>query len=885
MKRGVGCVSVLGWLLISGFWRAPTVSAIDTGPFDGQYFRGVIAYSCDGNFNDPDDWAASPMALAILAAAGLQDKLVHFHYNSILVSSSPAWETEHGLSVLGAAERFSFDRSRFFDCQRQREAAIEHLKNVIDATSPDRPLYLILAGPVDVPLAALRQANPDKRAFVYCISHSRWNDGFAKDFPFTSTKRDVIELGVKWVQVPDQNSRLSTVPYRSVSLQKSPIDAKWAPAASDDYRAYFWLRDANDPKLRFLWERMVASTRPDPSDAGMVYFLVTGDVEATPEKIRDLLVDGKREVLAAREAIRLESENFRILDGFEVQSTSDGGVSHRLCVIPKSQRTVGKLATVFDEPYITSEGRYDVLVRYALDVTEAATLDFHVSGTKVAEEALPPTTGWGVEIIPGVRVKQGDRLVLNLSGALPRIDYVELRVASTRMEKNTAGEEPTVKPQDKVAVSAHPRFTATGPLDDPKAMPGQVIVANGRPGYLKTNGGRPLFLCGPDNPEDFLYLGEERPDGTRNGPQMEIIDFLGRAGVNAFHFMMFRMQRCNIKNEGDDSHSPFIDHDPTKPLNEKILDQWELWLTELEKRGIVVHFEFYNDATDVEQIGWALDEQGNLHPDEARFITEIVKRFMHHKNILWGLEESSNKLPRSRVVHFQKMAELIRQVDHYRHPIVQSLVTPETAEKDIHPDLVSSADYRSDPHIDIVTWLHIPPWGNDFEAQYRAYMDYAWRDRDRFIAMRNETEYHQIDRTIARIHNWACALAGMHALEAQLNAARADRRDRILDAGHVVTFMEQTDWFRMRPANQLAAGETKWVLADPGQSYILYSYDCRQRLGLNALPKGRYEILWFDPISGKSVRQVVNQEQEGPARWQKPAGFPSEVAAYLHRAE
>jgi hypothetical protein len=37
------------------------------------------------------------------------------------------------------------------------------------------------------------------------------------------------------------------------------------------------MRDSRDAKVRWLWERMLVSTRPDPSDAGMTWFLVTGD--------------------------------------------------------------------------------------------------------------------------------------------------------------------------------------------------------------------------------------------------------------------------------------------------------------------------------------------------------------------------------------------------------------------------------------------------------------------------------------------------------------------------------------------------------------------------------------------------------------------------------
>jgi predicted amidohydrolase len=55
-----------------------------SGPFDGKRFQGRIAYSADGNHNDPDDWAASPLVLALIAAAGAKEQLIHFDYNCIL---------------------------------------------------------------------------------------------------------------------------------------------------------------------------------------------------------------------------------------------------------------------------------------------------------------------------------------------------------------------------------------------------------------------------------------------------------------------------------------------------------------------------------------------------------------------------------------------------------------------------------------------------------------------------------------------------------------------------------------------------------------------------------------------------------------------------------
>ena len=44
------------------------------------YSNNRIAIDADGNYNDPDDWAATPMELALLARRGLQSKLVHYSW-------------------------------------------------------------------------------------------------------------------------------------------------------------------------------------------------------------------------------------------------------------------------------------------------------------------------------------------------------------------------------------------------------------------------------------------------------------------------------------------------------------------------------------------------------------------------------------------------------------------------------------------------------------------------------------------------------------------------------------------------------------------------------------------------------------------------------------
>src|SRR5262245_48082987 len=130
--------------LVTLCWGATVLGA----PYENGRFIGRIAYSADGNHNDPDDWASSPIALAIFAESGLRDRLVHFDYNCILPKTDAEWEEIHAQSVLGAMQRYGFDKSLFFNCRRDLDGAVASIAQAINDSSADNPLYFILAGPM-----------------------------------------------------------------------------------------------------------------------------------------------------------------------------------------------------------------------------------------------------------------------------------------------------------------------------------------------------------------------------------------------------------------------------------------------------------------------------------------------------------------------------------------------------------------------------------------------------------------------------------------------------------------------------------------------------------------------------------------------------------------
>jgi hypothetical protein len=176
---------------------------------------------------------------------------------------------------------------------------------------------------------------------------------------------------------------------------------------------------------------MQVSTRPDPSDAGMAWFLATGDEEADPAGLKRLLDDHVRpQPVAARRRIRLEAENFRELTGFEVEDTNDRAASHRLQV-KLSGRAAGRITTRLAEPYAAARGRYDVEVRFRyLNPSAGCRLELSVAGSGAGKawESSGQEAAWQTHTIRGVSIRSGDEIAVSANSAGVRIDYVQLNL-------------------------------------------------------------------------------------------------------------------------------------------------------------------------------------------------------------------------------------------------------------------------------------------------------------------------------------------------------------------------------------------------------------------------------------------------------------------------
>ena len=273
-----------------------TSTSAETCDHSWGYDRNRIAISADGNSapddghhwktGDPDDWGATPATLAILAKLKMQDKLTHYSYNNFIAApAGPDDKNQMKIGVDGAIARWSFDGNKFFDVTNQLNAAKAHLKAELVKSTSDDPLYFIHMGPAEffyqVVKETVDQGDADSLKHVYIVSHSGYNDNHLRRDTHHTLKQAIEYSG----------GRLN---YKRIRDQNGKHDPNVLWNSEKDFSPWYWLRDHREPSMRWLYRRMQANKKgvADISDAGMLYWLLLGDENGSPDKFRAFIGDG-----------------------------------------------------------------------------------------------------------------------------------------------------------------------------------------------------------------------------------------------------------------------------------------------------------------------------------------------------------------------------------------------------------------------------------------------------------------------------------------------------------------------------------------------------------------------------------------------------------------
>jgi hypothetical protein len=187
---------------------------------------------------------------------------------------------------------FRFNHTRFLCAVDNPENAYEALKEEINNSSIENPLFIIVAGPVQVIGESISRAERVKRKFITVISTINcWNDTHA-DNPYTAWEH---HSGWTMLEIRQNFSSTEGGSLKTISIENQN------PCLMRNWHEYDWLRTAkerNNPYYKkgswnWLFNRLCMSIKPvsgsenyyaiDASDAGKVIFLLTGIEKTSPQ--------------------------------------------------------------------------------------------------------------------------------------------------------------------------------------------------------------------------------------------------------------------------------------------------------------------------------------------------------------------------------------------------------------------------------------------------------------------------------------------------------------------------------------------------------------------------------------------------------------------------
>jgi len=259
-------------------------------PYQGER----IVLVADGNEHGKDDWAATPLSLALLASKELQDQVVIYAFNSHTWGSNkshPGADAQMRESAFLGAKYFGFKKTKFIEAVNAPNYAIIELTVQVNKSSAKNPLLIVAAGSLELIGTALNEADSSKLKYVRVLSHSTWDQNHA-DNP----EEGEVHSGWTWEKLQDsfQGNQLQLI---SLVNEATRLESLKAPLA-----AYAWLKDAStkEPKpfekgsWGWLYGRLEASSTEkevNPDDVRLIYYLFTGNSNPSLGELQDLLTN------------------------------------------------------------------------------------------------------------------------------------------------------------------------------------------------------------------------------------------------------------------------------------------------------------------------------------------------------------------------------------------------------------------------------------------------------------------------------------------------------------------------------------------------------------------------------------------------------------------
>ncbi len=204
---------------------------LGTSAFAQIGMTGRIAYTCDGNIHDNDDWDATPWSMALFQAFGRAGAVVQFDYSNHIGVSTSEGEIQMDSSALGGAKNFGINPEKVFCDVRNLQATVANLKAEGNKSSPTDPLLFIQGGPMEVAYQCLSAVDLEKRKYITFISHSGWNNDHSHGIcSHTWSELKALPGGAKFKSAPTEVFSIKPGgPGRFYAFRESGGLSMWLP--------------------------------------------------------------------------------------------------------------------------------------------------------------------------------------------------------------------------------------------------------------------------------------------------------------------------------------------------------------------------------------------------------------------------------------------------------------------------------------------------------------------------------------------------------------------------------------------------------------------------------------------------------------------------------
>ncbi len=361
----------------------------------------------------------------------------------------------------------------------------------------------------------------------------------------------------------------------------------------------------------------------------------------------------------------------------------------------------------------------------------------------------------------------------------------------------------------------------------------------------------------PDHASDWSP-GDPEWGGGRGHALVGAINYLASTGVNGIYALTMTREHDG---QGDDNRIvPWIACDERLRYDVSKLDQWEIVFEHLSRRGFLIHVVTQETEND------HLLDNGTLGRERTLYYRELVSRFAHHPALQWNLgEENTND-----IVEVRAFADAVAALDAYDHPIVLHTYP---GQRDRYADLLGHPTFDGPT----LQFGNIPTSAEGgLYGEIRDWIERSDEVGEPWVVTATEASGNHAPTPGSGVTDrqrvywmWASVMSGGGGFEWYLKSGGGGHAfDHALEdfrefdelwrqSGHFVRFWRDVvqidagiDIASLSPDNGLTAADTDWVLADPGQAYVVFLREGGPvTLDLGGT-SGAFDVQWFDPRSG-----------------------------------